>query len=652
MSDQSKAVFISYASEDADAAQRIADALKSAGVEVWFDRRELRGGEAWDQTIRQRIRDCRLFVAIISANTEQRLEGYFRREWKLAADRMDDMASRVAFLLPVLIDGTPESVAEVPDRFRQLHWTHLPGGEATPAFIARVSALLRGEPGGAGTLRPASAPPPSLATAAPRPRLALAAGIALAVLAAGAFLLVPRYLHRSTPVSAAPEKSLAVLPFVDLSEKHDQEYFADGLAEELIDLLGRSSGLKVISRTSSFSFKGRSEDIPTIATKLNVANVLEGSVRRAGERLRVTTQLVAAADGQRLWSQTYDRDIKDVFAVQDEIASAVVVALKAQLAGPAPTSARGTSNAQAYDQLLLCRQFMRRRVTEGYRRAVETCGQAVALDPAYGAAYGELALAQATLGDQSGDRALLEQSFATADKAVALAPQDAEAYAGRGAVRLFRFDWSGARADFTRALALAPENGEVLSQYGLLLLAVGQHGESMAQLKKALEIDPLSPDAWTFMGYDHLALKELDASTAALRRAMDIAPLSAWAGYGLGMNLLLQRRFADALAQGESIVDPTLALAIRAAAEFSLGHEARSRALLKELIQEHADSGAYQVAEVYAWRGEHEAALQWLERARQQLDGGLQFVKFEPLVDSLRGDPRFAEFLRRMNLAD
>ncbi|MBS0380368.1 MAG: TIR domain-containing protein [Proteobacteria bacterium] len=650
MSDQSKAVFISYASEDGDAAQRIADALKSAGVEVWFDRSELRGGEAWDHTIRQRIRDCRLFVAIISANTEQRLEGYFRREWKLAADRMDDMASRVAFLLPVLIDGTPESVAEVPDRFRQLHWTHLPGGEATPAFVARVSALLSGEASGAGPVRPAPAPPPTVVVR--RPRVALAAAVVLTLIAAGALLVVPRYLHRSAVASAAPEKSLAVLPFVDLSEKHDQEYFADGLAEELIDLLGRSSGLKVISRTSSFSFKGRSEDIPTIAAKLNVANVLEGSVRRAGDRLRVTTQLVAAANGQRLWSQTYDRDIKDVFAVQDEIAGAVAVALKAQLAGAAPASARGTSNAEAYDQLLLCRQFMRRRVTEGYRRAVEECGHAVALDPAYGAAYGELALAQATLGDQSGDRALLEQSFATADKAVALAPQDAEAYAGRGAVRLFRFDWSGARADFTRALELAPENGEVLSQYGLLLLALGHYGESMAQLKKALEIDPLSPDAWTFMGYDHLALKDLDACTAALRRALDLAPQSAWAGYGIGMSLLLQRRFADALAQGESIVEPTLALAIRAAAEFSLGHEARSRALLEELIREHADSGAYQVAEVYAWRGEHEAALQWLERARRQLDGGLQFVKFEPLVDSLRGDPRFAEFLSRMNLAD
>ncbi len=632
--------------------QRIADALKAAGIEVWFDRSELRGGDAWDHTIRQRIRDCRLFIPVISANSEERLEGYFRREWKLACDRMDDMASRVAFLVPVTLDTTPDSVAEVPERFRQVQWTRLPREEVPAAFVERVASLVRGETRPAVAARPASVPAP--ATRTPRRGAAIAAAVSGLVLAALAALLALRFIgHPPATPAAAGAKSVAVLPFVDLSEKHDQEYFADGLAEELIDLLGRNSGLRVISRTSSFSFKGKSEDIPSIAAKLNVANILEGSVRRAGDRLRVTTQLVDARSGERLWSNTYDRNLQDVFAVQDEIASAVVVALKARLSGNAtPASVRSTSNAQAYDQLLLCRQFLRRRTIEGYRRAVETCTRAVALDPGYGAAFGELALAQASLGDTTGDRALLEQSFMTADKGVAVAPQDADAYAGRGGVRLFQFDWAGSRADFSRALALAPENGEVLSQYALLLLVVGEYRESMAVLKKTLELDPLSPDAWTFLGYNHLALRDYAASTAALQRVLDIDPGTPWAGYGLCMNLLMQRRYAEALERGRLLQDPNLRPATEAAAEFSLGHAARSQALLQGLIRDQASSGAFQVAGVLAWRGEKDQALEWLERARQQRDGGLLFVKFDPLVGSLRGDPRFSGFVKRMNLPE
>jgi hypothetical protein len=227
MTSPSRAIFLSYASQDAEAARRICDALRGIGLEVWFDQSELRGGDAWDQRIRREIRDCALFVPIISANTQARLEGYFRREWKLAIARTHDMAEEKAFLLPVVIDATNPQEASVPEPFRAVHWTRLPANEVPPAFVARVAQLLSGvEPG-----RPTST------------RLAPAAAAYIHPVASGP--------------SAAPEHSIAVLPFVNMSADKEQEYFSDGLAEELINLLARIPELRVPARTSSFSFRGR-----------------------------------------------------------------------------------------------------------------------------------------------------------------------------------------------------------------------------------------------------------------------------------------------------------------------------------------------------------------------------------------------------------
>src|SRR5271169_3923952 len=358
VTDPGRAVFLSYASQDAETAQQLCNALRDAGIEVWFDQSELRGGDAWDALIRRQIKGCYLFVPIISANTQSREEGYFRREWKIAVDRTNDMAEDRAFLLPIVIDGTSDLEARVPEKFREVQWTRLPAGANAGAFVDHVRRLLSPETTvSASPTSHSRAPPvasPRVAYAAaptrattPRSRSFISWLVAAFVVLAGGYVVSERFLmHRpavtatDTPTLAANEKSLAVLPFADMSEKKDQEYFSDGLAEELIDQLGKTPGLKVIARTSSFSFKGKSDDIPTIATKLKVANLLEGSVRRSGNHLRVSTQLIRADSGQPLWSETFDREFKDVFTIQDEIAAAVVTALKVQLNGGG-TAARG-----------------------------------------------------------------------------------------------------------------------------------------------------------------------------------------------------------------------------------------------------------------------------------------------------------------------
>jgi hypothetical protein len=308
-------VFISYASQDAEAAKRICDALRAADIEVWFDQSELRGGDVWDRQIRQQIHDCRLFLPIVSANTEARVEGYFRREWKLAVDRTHDLSERVAFLVPIVIDSTPETKADVPDAFRHVQWTRLPGAVASAAFVERVRRLLSGELSPEPTSSASAAVRASAAPATPksvlaswRSKAAVLVTIAVVVAALGyivanRLVLSKRLVEAGLPPGSAPQSasatafnpppnSIAVLPFTNLSGDPKQEYFSDGMTEELINALSNINALQVIARTSSFSFKDQNVDIGTIARKLNVASILEGSIRCSGVTKRPSTDPV------------------------------------------------------------------------------------------------------------------------------------------------------------------------------------------------------------------------------------------------------------------------------------------------------------------------------------------------------------------------
>ncbi len=446
-------------------------------------------------------------------------------------------------------------------------------------------------------------------------------------------------------------QSVAVLPFLDLSENKDQEYFSDGLAEELLDMLAKIPGLHVIARTSSFSFKGKTDDIPTIARALNVANILEGSVRKSGNRLRVSTQLIRADTGEDLWSETYDREQQDVFEVQDEIAQSVVSALKLKLApGQQAYSSHRPSNSEAYNEYLLGRQFFDRFDLDGFRRAVDAYRRAVELDPGYAAAYAELAMAEYFAADAVGDAAGTKDAIAVADRAVALAPDQADGYASRGHIRAqAEWNWNGAQEDFERAIAIDPGNSMALRRYALLLGALGRLPEAIAMTKKAIALDPLSSVTWSNLGMLLTGAGQYAAANDAIRKALEIQPDSPYGLEDLGTLQLLEGNATAALVTARR-GDENDRLQHTAMAEYSLGHSKESQRALDRLMAKFGHAYPYCVATVYAWRGEQDKALVWLDKAFKQHDSGLTEIKYQRELDSLLGDARYTKFVQKMNL--
>lgn len=459
-------------------------------------------------------------------------------------------------------------------------------------------------------------------------------------------------ISTATPDAA----SIAVLPLVNMSSDKEQDYFSDGLSEELLNLLAQVPGLHVAGRTSSFSFKDKHATIAEVGKALNVATVLEGSVRKSGDRIRITAQLIKTRDGYHLWSQSYDRELTDIFAVQDEIAAAVVAALKLKLlpVGHPGVSRNYTPGPEAYDQFLLGRQFLNRATPEGFHRAVNAYRKAVALEPDYAAAHAGLALAEAYDSDYTDtDTALVEgraRAAAAAEQAVARDPNLGDAYAARAVLRfVFDLDWHGAADDFAQALAFNP--GDVMTkwQYSRLLAALGRLPEAEATARQATRLDPLSAEAWEILGRYQIAQGDLDAATQSLERALDIAPEHGRAPVGLGMVAQLKGDPVAALryyAHAEDVFQ----LVGQAIAEHDLGHTDASQQALAALVKDHAHAGAYQIAEVHAWRGEYDSAFEWLQRAVMQHDAGLQYLKYDPLLRGLREEARYALLLRQMRL--
>jgi TolB-like protein len=438
-----------------------------------------------------------------------------------------------------------------------------------------------------------------------------------------------------------------------MSEKKDQEYFSDGLAEELIDLLAQVPNLKVSARTSSFYFKGKSEDVATIAQKLRVAHVLEGSVRKAGTTIRVTAQLIRADNGYHLWSKTYDQDVKDIFKVQDEIAAAVVAALKAQLLPAQQISSRHrTDNTEAYTEYLVGNQFRVRDTVEANAQALAAYRKAVALDAGYAAAYSGIADAQWRIADQStGQAADYESAVAAAEKAIALAPDSPEGYWARGQLRnYYYFDWHGAEEDFQKARALDANFVPAQVDHAELLATLGRMPDALAMLHGTVALDPLSVPAWRALASLLIDSGQFADARVAAHRIAEASPAGDSRQTVVYIDLY-DGRAQQALAEFQ-VTGNMHSLILIAMLNHTLGHSAEFQRALDELIRKAANTLAYQIGEVYAWRGEHDKAFEWLERAYRQHDGGLIYIGHDRSLTSLRRDPRYHALLRALKLPE
>jgi serine/threonine protein kinase/Tfp pilus assembly protein PilF len=492
-----------------------------------------------------------------------------------------------------------------------------------------------------------------------RMAVAVISAAAFAVLAMAAYEFERRAADQARFAQAAGEpgrsisqKSIAVLPFLDMSEKKDQGYFSDGLTEELISLLSQIQDLQVTARTSSFHFQGRQVPFAEIASTLGVAHLLEGSVRRAGNTVRVTAQLIRADNGTHLWSQTYERNEKDIFQVQDEIAAAVVSALKLKLL-PAPgMDFHRSDNPEAYNAYLLARQYGRRGNLEDIERAIAGYRRAIALDPNYAAAYSGLSFTETAIANSSQDAAGFVRARGAVEKALALAPQFVDAYRARALLRLETLDFAGARADSEKAVALAPGDSAVQSLYGVQIAAFGRINQAIAAMNKAIELDPLNGFAWANEGLFLTDIHDYAAARRALDRALAISPSADAFHFALGQLDMLEGRLDDAQAEFQKLGQEGNRQMGEAMIEHARKNEKQSQQALTELISGHANDMAYQVGNVYAWRGEKDKAFEWLERAYQQHDSGLNGVAYDPLYAGLHNDPRWGSLLKRLELSD
>ena len=700
MSQPSKAVFLSYASQDAEAARRICEALRAAGIEVWFDQSELRGGDVWDRQIRKQIHDCALFVPIISRNTQARLEGYFRREWKLAVARMFDMADEKPFLLPIVVDDADDASASVPEQFRAVQWTRLTGADIPQTFVERVAGLLSsGEVIAPRAAQPLpSLTPPALGargSAAPAPS---AAGgrpggvraVLVAVLAVGALAIAyVAYQHfatskqaaasvpalvQSVPTAAAPAQttpsaapaafsppphSIAVLPFVNMSGNPKEDYFSDGLSEELLNSLSRVSALQVAARTSSFSFKGKNVDLTTIAHQLGVGAVLEGSVRRSGHKVRVTAQLINAVTGFHLWSETYDRELKDVLALQTEVATAVTQALKVHLLSDtvAQIELGGTRNPRAFDAYLRGQELLRSGdIFVDHQQVLAAFDEAVALDPNFALAEVGRSVILNTVAENIATTDTIRTTFAraraAAERAIALAPDLGEAHA-----RLSRtltdgfFDFAGAGREIERAIALAPGSVPVQRDYSRYASNIGRHAVAIEAARRAVTLDPLDPRAYIRLGDSFYNARRYEDSASALERArlVDARGAHPDAVAQIGMNYLalgqLERaRAACALPDENWQLQTCRAIVLQ-----KLGHPQEAAAQMAKMVKAIGDASAYQYAQIYAQWGDTAQAVTWLERSYELRDPGLVGLKVDPVIDPIRDTPQFKDIEKKLN---
>jgi serine/threonine-protein kinase len=459
---------------------------------------------------------------------------------------------------------------------------------------------------------------------------------------------------QSEVATAGPDKSIAVLPLVNESGDPKDEYFSDGLSEELIAALAQISGLKVIGRSSSFRFKDRKEEPRAIGEKLGVSTLLDGTVRKQGDRVRIVAELVNAADGIQLWTRTFDRELKDIFAVQEEIARAVAESLKVTLLGADSRSSQGsaTDNAEAHNAYLEGHFHLLRRNVEDFRMAIGYYDQAIQLDPHYALAYAERAEALAFMGDLTGERpTTYPKARSDAEKAVAIAPALAEARAALGWVRCL-VDWKfdEGLAELKRAKELSPTNPTANDLLARIIVYLGRFDEAERQGRQAVELDPLSTVTQGNLARVLFCAGKFDEADAVARKAAELQPSGA--GSHRWQVLIAAERGDGETALREAQLEPDAGFRRfeLAVAHYVRGDRQAADAALADLIANAREGFAYQIAEVYAVRGEADKAFEWLQISFDDRDAGMLGLLVDPLLRGLRDDPRYKNLLVKLGL--
>jgi adenylate cyclase len=501
--------------------------------------------------------------------------------------------------------------------------------------------------------------------------------LALAYFAVDKFVLNPRREMSAAKMPAlesntAPnEKSVAVLAFANLSDDKGSEYFSDGISEELLTVLQKIPGLHVAARTSAFSFKGKNATAQEIGQKLGVAYLVEGSVRKAGEVVRIAARLTHAKTGEEQWSENYTRDLKDVFAVQTELARTIVGQLRGRFGGTDSATKEkiqaevqaaekgGTQNVQAHEAYLHGRFFLSRHSEKETNQAQAAFERAVELDPKFALAWAGLAQTHvwdcnfSTEGGLKGFDAHLAAARAAVERALSLEPDLPEALLPRATMETnFDYNWKGAAETLRKALVLAPQDPALLACAGNLAGARGEIPQAVDLLRRAVALDPVNAQARGFLAGALSVQGHQEEARAEYARGIELNPSAPFSHAGVGLTYLLEGKFEEAAEAAQKDAAPWARLLIVSCARWGQKRFPESDAALAELIATDGETAAYQIAEVYAYRNDKDQAFEWLERAHRQRDAGLPGLRADTLFPNLHGDPRWEAFLRKMGLAD
>jgi TolB-like protein len=659
-------VFVSYASPDSTVAEIVCAALERVGVSCWIAPRDVTPGASYAGQIIHAIDAAKTIVLILSQNAGS--SPHVLREVERAASKRHPIVS-------LRIDQAP-----LPDDFEYFlntsHWLDASNGDtarAIPKLVSAVQLAIQ-----TPVVTPVSTPTEHTvapSTKAPQKNRAAIVVASLIGLAIAGFAIDRLWISsrraapNSVPTAAIPvpapapaapaisEKSVAVLPFVDMSEKHDQEYFSDGLSEELIDMLTKVPGLRVPARTSSFYFKDKQTKISDIARELGVAHVLEGSVRKAGNNLRITAQLIRVDTGYHVWSETYDRKLDDIFRVQDEIATAVVKELKISLIGGDVRHVSATRDAEAYTLYLQGRMLYRRATSKAeYDGAAEHLRKALRVDPKFAAAWAFLAfvLSDEVINGVVAGEVVDEEMRRATESALVLDPKLAYAHSALATVYwALDWNWRAALAEYQRAYELDPADSANARVLADAMFTLGGDTETVLGLyEHAIDLDPVLDANYLHLATFLYGVGRLPGAEAAARRGIQLNPKASGVHMWLGQILLQRGEPAKALGEFEREPDEGARRQGLALAFHALGRRSEADAALAEVERTNATTGQYWIAQIHAYRGEIDQAFVWLERAYGQRDFALVIMNRDPLLKNLRADQRYKAFLRKMNLPE